>query len=547
MKSRTSSCNMRVFKKDLTRFAPIWLEYSALLLVIFYFLSDGDYDITNRYSWFLNVFAYVNAVYGFVCAVGLFGYLSDPKECNAVHAFPIRIEEYFIVHLTAGFLMALVPNAVFCLLNISLVTNSILVTFGAMMLQFIFFYALAIFCVFLTGRKFAAATMYALFNCLSILIMWALEVIYLPLLPGVELNTEVFYNFCPVIMMSFEDLIALDIWHGLPSSQMQAIILYAVVGLVLLAVSLILYRRRKLEYAGDFIAVKWLTPVFVVALSIACGCLLGAFTTVFGMGGSTKALLAIGLVVGYFTGMMLLKRTVRVFNLKAIGGAVAVVAVIFLSIFVTELDPFGRVNYVPDAQDVASIQVSQYSGSGSAYKSTDPAVIADVVELHGDILEAPEFDPDSSYSSQFNSIQFHLTYKLKNGQTVVRSYRVENANLLPRINYYYSQPEVMLGVSTLEELKEKCQYINLEYYPFNEDGYADVASADALTGAQGEALLEVIFRECKEGKMNRYSYKDTSSIYITISSNNYCYLIDVSQTAVDTRAMVLDLLDVTQE
>ena len=90
MKSRISSCDLRIFLKDLTRFAPVWVEYSVFLLVVFYFIWGQEWDITGKYSWFLDLFAFVNAIYGFIVAVGLFGYLADPRECNTVHAFPVR-------------------------------------------------------------------------------------------------------------------------------------------------------------------------------------------------------------------------------------------------------------------------------------------------------------------------------------------------------------------------------------------------------------------------------------------------------------------------
>lgn len=526
MKSRTSSCNARVFKKDLTRFAPTWVEYSAGLLIVYYFLLRGDGDIAHDGTGneFLSWFAWVNAAYGFICGVNLFGYLTDPRECNTVHAFPIRREEYFLVHTVAGFLMALVPNAIFILLNIPLASHSLLPHFIGMMLEFVFFFGLAIFCMFLTGRKFAAATLFGLFNGLSILIYWAVEVIFLPSLPGVRLNYEAFHIFMPLLKMMQEE------------GQMTILLAYAAAGLGLMIASLFLYRRRKLEFAGDFIAVKWLTPVFLVALSVACGCVLGAFGTLFGYE-TSYVVLGLGLVIGYFTGQMLLKRTIRVFNLKSLGGAAALVAVIFASIFITLLDPFGRVQYVPDDNDVASVQIRHYEGNEYFYETTDLAVIADVTDLHGDILATNEFDPEYHYEGE----NIHLTYRLKNGQTVIRYYNAPG-DTENRVCFYLSQPEITLGVSTVEELKKQCSSINISAYDRDHDENQEMT----LYGDDADALLEVMFRECREGRMEPYRHSDTREFYITTTfrnnADNYWFYVDVPESAADTVTMIEELL-----
>lgn len=529
MKSRTSSSKLRVFKKDLTRFAPIWAEYSVLLLIIYYFLLKGDGDLSRDADITLVLFGWINALYGFVCAVGLFGYLTDARECNTVHFFPIRREEYFLVHTLAGFLMALVPNAVFFLLNIPLASGNLIPLFLFTMLEFVFFYGLAIFCMFLTGRKFAAATLYALFNWLSLLIAWAVDVIYIPALPGVQLDTESFILFVPLVKMMSDS-----------SSQEKYILIYAVVGFGLMIASLFLYRRRKLEYAGDFLAVKWLTPVFIVAVSIACGCVLGAFQSIFNGGDSVFFLLGIGLVVGYFTGMMLLRRTIKVFSLKSIGGAVALTAVIFLSIFVTELDLFGWVEYVPEGNQVSSVQIRRYSGSPE-YEVSDPAVIADVLALHDAILDTGTYDPNNTYGND----GIHLTYKLKNGRTIVRCYQVLDQELTNRIHYYFSQPEIVLNVSTLEELKANCRYLRVGS---NTNGY-DNYEYDVPTGADLDAMLETLFRECEEGKVSpyRYDYTSLTTTYISLDyKDNSYFFIDVPNTATDTLAMIRTLMEKSQ-
>lgn len=525
MKSRTSSSKLRVFKKDLTRYAPVWVEYSVILLILFYFLWNDSVDII--YNSFLSVFAWINALYGFVCAVTLFGYLTDPRECNTVHAFPIRREAYFGIHLCSGLLMALVPNLVFSLLNIPLVDDgNVLVFFAGTMLQFLFFYGLAIFCMFLTGRKFAAGTLYGLLNVLSLLIYAAMETIYLPMLPGVVLNSDGFFNFCPVLRMSFSNITILESWYGQSSQQVLVTGIYALIGLGLMGLSLVLYRKRRLEYAGDFLAVKWLSPVFVAAVSLACGCALAAFGSL--LTGSYLLLLAIGLIVGWFTGKMLLHRTIKVFDRRSIVGVVAVLAVMFGSIFATKTDPLNWVGYIPDTQDVASVEIRRYEREDNRYESDTPEVIADVLALHEAILEQEEF-------TGLSGINYYVTYTLDSGRKVSREYTLNTRETTDWGFYYYSQPEYLLDVETLAELKEKCSFVCVRNN-----------TQEVVLEAYDE-FLEVFYRESTEGKMGNSNVLSSECFYLEIMlthgsyiQNGYTmydteyYYIPVPYTAVDT-------------
>lgn len=538
MKSRTSSCNFRVFKKDLTRFAPVWVEYSVLLLVIFYFLWNSNADITDGDYVFLGSYSnLLNAVYGFVCAVALFGYLCDPRQCNTVHAFPIRREEYFIIHLTAGFLMALVPNAVFCLVNLPLAEDaSVVAVFGGMMLQFTFYFGLAVFCMFLTGRKFAGATLYALFNWLSVLLMWAVDTIYLPALPGIQLNTDVFYDFCPVVKFMMTGPNLLGLWEGTSKDQTAVYLAYAGVGFGLMVLSLILYRRRKLEYAGDFIAVKWLTPVFVVVLSVSFGCVLAAFGNIF-FDQAPDFMLAIGLVTGFFTGMMLLKRTVKVFDIKSVAGAAAVLAAVFGSVFVTSLDPLDRVRYIPETGEIASIELTDYMGNSETFETKDPQVMADILLLHGEILDQDLFAHYHAYP------KCCITYHLKNGQKLLRFYALSEVDARNHAYFYFSQPEFMINISTLEELLDQCVYLDISDY---RDVYIprDIHTADK---EEMRPVLEAFFRECKEGKMNVYSEAMENQVYLSLCLNDgkddHHYWICIPVSARDTLAQCAALVE----
>src|SRR5699024_6423527 len=93
---------------------------------------------------------------------------------------------------------------------------------------------------------------------------------------------------------------------------------------VLMGVVYLLYRRRKLESAGDFLAVSRLAPVLAVAMALTGSVAAWIFLNATGLGyslGNPLLLFAFaGLIVGWFAGQMLLRRSTRVFYLRSWAG-----------------------------------------------------------------------------------------------------------------------------------------------------------------------------------------------------------------------------------
>lgn len=478
MRSRTSSSNWTVFKKDLTRFAPVWIEYAVVLAVISYIL------LTNgSRSWDSDgtviVFAFINLFYGYICAQTVFGYLHDSVECNTVHAFPIRREVYFGLHLNAGFWMSFIPNGLFCLSLISLDPGEVWMLFLIMNIQFVFFYGLGILCMFLTGRKFAALTLYGLLNFLAPFVQWAVTTLYLPKLPGIWINEDIFNWFYPMFQFVQLQDNGFETW-------------YALAAIVMLSVSFFLYRRRKLEYAGDFLAVKPLTGVFLAAVSFVCGCIL-EFLAQDVYGDSSNTMLVVGLLVGWFTGLMLLHKTVRVFQPRRLLGGAAIVAVVLGSLWLVELDLPNRVYYIPEPEQVKKVSLGMnYSQWADTYDTEDPEVIADILTLHEEILEqGVPTGSNHGYDRCF------LTYELADGSKLMRWYYVKHGEAYDHLQYYYSQPQYLLNVGSFEEFQEKFVECGLGVYGTGNEIHRMVEGEDL------EKLMELFWQDCLDGKMSQ--------------------------------------------
>ena len=94
MKSRTLSCELTVLRKDITRFAPVWILYSILLLLILMVTYGSNFGwlITSALGGTSYALAIINFCYGLINAQLLFGDLFRGPMANALHALPLRRE-----------------------------------------------------------------------------------------------------------------------------------------------------------------------------------------------------------------------------------------------------------------------------------------------------------------------------------------------------------------------------------------------------------------------------------------------------------------------
>ena len=416
MKSKTSSSNRTVFKKDITRFAPVWIAYTLFLLVMLLLLAeDMDYWTTANIGYDITVMGAVTCGYGLLTAQLLFGDLFSPRMCNALHAMPVRRESWFGVHMISGILFHLVPSIVFTVVAIPLAEMSYVVNAWQVPLywllgtnlQYLFFFSLAVFCVMCTGNRFAMSVVYGIANVAPILLFFLVSSVYAPLLKGVQVMSDTFEDLSPLFgtirgwpvdVKQIKDGETINaegvrevIYHGeikLDSTEWAYLAILAVIGVVLIAAALQLYRKRKLECAGDFAAFGSLNHVFQVLISLTG--MAGMTTLVNGFfdmkeGSVVYIVTAVGLVAGWFGGRMLMERTTRVFRAKNFLGLAAMLAAVALSLGLTILDPLGIENWVPEVDEIKSAQLRLSYG---AYVDLDDReALEDILAIHEEGLE----------------------------------------------------------------------------------------------------------------------------------------------------------------
>lgn len=456
MKSGTSFCNATVLKKDTTRFLPVWLIYLVGgLLICTDFTDKMPLTVVESLG---NILSYgmpiINLCYALTVALTLFGDLFKGRMCNALHAMPLRRETWFCTHYLSGLLLCAVPNlglALAVMPGLKQWWYAALLWAGLSTLMYLFFFSLAVFCIQLSGNRFAATVCYALTNFVAMELLWLFETLILPNWNGVRIPAAYPSYLCPVVQMFGEDYFTftyrdyhygytIESFNGLSAAPCGYLLILAAVGIALAAAAILLYRRRRLEVAGDFAAVA---PVnWAVSL---CGSLaIGMVFRLFALTDDGYALLFIGIAVGFLLIQMMLQRRVKIWNrptLLKLGCLLLACAVI---LGCSALDVLGVETYVPKTERVeyaiiadhplsdnrlrqicAEYRDSRAAGNACLYDSSgyvclsDPADLALVTQGHA--LAVQEI---TRYGEPFPYEQLTIHYQLKSGLTVTRVYRL---------------------------------------------------------------------------------------------------------------------------
>ena len=524
MKSRTSSFNLTVFKKDLTRFAPAWGVYLiALLLGLISTMDRGEaYYRIRTVGEFINVMAWVNLIYAAVVAQLLFGDLYNSRLCNALHAMPMTREGWFTSHTAAGLAFSILPNlvgvlAALVLLNLRAGWAAGIWWLLASTLQYLFFFGIAVLCVMATGNRLGQIALYAVINFAGLLGYWMASNLYEPLLYGILIDETPFMTVCPLAKFSqFSDYLVIDYEHiedalgdfigynvfGVaPGEGWGYTAICAAIGVAALALALVLYRRRRLECAGDFVAFSALEPVALVLATVFCGGFAHLFGDVFGINMKFMLLFA-GAVVGYFACRMLLERSTRVFRKKAFLGCGAIIAAVALSMVLTWLDPLGLTRWVPEPDEVESVTFSQsYSLShhnDHPFVATETVDIEALLSVHQDGISKEASSIPGGADEAYNVFNVRLEYKLKDGKTRNRFYDIHpNTEAGQILKGYLTRPECVLGFPA-EQAHEMTGYIRSVYVDGMPDHTYDLDDLDL------DAMMDAILADCAAGNMAQF-------------------------------------------
>ena len=549
MKSRTSFFNGTVLKKDITRFAPVWGIYMLFLLVdsLTGARNDQKEILAASLADMMRTMSVVNLVYGGVCANMLFGDLFQSRMCNALHAMPMRRESWFFTHVCAGLLFSLVPNVVTTVFQMVLLGKYfyiaplwLVVVTG----QFLFFFGVGIFAVMCAGNRLGMAAVYGVINGFSAMVFAVAKGVFEPLMYGIELLSDSFTFFCPVFWMSEERFLRFDydfIDGVFTNGRIREfypemwgyLTVVAAIGVGFAGLALLLYRKRKLERAGDFLAIRALEPVFIVICSVGGGVFLYALSEAFGFA-VDYTLMGIGVVVGFFGSQMLIRRTVQVFKARQFVGLAVLAVAIAGSLVLTRIDPVGITRYVPETDEIAFMRVYRDNDGGiyahvnpDCYQLEDPDQIDIFRQVHGQLLQERGEKTDGVS-------HLYIAYQLKNGKQVKRYYTIdENTAAYDTLQTYFSDWRYIFNANSWEEVKQSFTALDISLsesvFSFQvavEEGFnsEDVKAItldywEITDQKMLEQFLEAVRKDCEAGNMAQ-----SHTFHVGEDPAAWCYL-----------------------
>ena len=570
MKSKTSLFNWTLFKKDIFRVWPFWI----LQLVIFQLMSTVQIFSGFLYykqklalglvaSYMPNMqmrmiafasgalYSMIIAVVCIISAVLVFSYLNKRVESYMIHSFPLTRQSLFVTHGLAGFSMACGPLLItFVLLFIE---NAVMGTgMGEVLIQYmlqtvvmvIFFYALACLVVMVSGHGFMSIVIYAVAN----FFVYGIEKLFY--------FVRLFYSVANVSYYSIMDFSVSDMslpctpilaflklgyrTFDLPWSLMDSLVrqflagsvnwtwsgstvsfianwkyfglscLYLVPAVIFIALALLLYKKRPLEYVGNNLAFKWCKYVFLWVFCIFGSLILLTFLGIVGKQSFfahlvyrqimvvASVLVGVFCLIFYIIGDMILSKDFHKWSRISWKWAIAfsvVIACLFAG-----MNFFYERSSVPDTERVSYVKVSL---EDNQYIFEDSALVEYLGKIHKKFVgEIDNHTPEVGQEWR-NHIEFDIEYVLDNHRHVKRSYSIMYEDyedtmkqLCELINQNIrSFEQVMKPLADIEPLR--CSEITLNYY----DNGEYMESYSTYQNEFRNELYQAMAEDLKEGHL----------------------------------------------
>ena len=556
MRSATSFFDKTLFRSQLKHTWPLWLGYTALWLflvpvMLFSELSayQGGYSAADASYLLLNTGVrggiFISFFFGLFFAMLAFSHLTQSRATNGFHALPVRRETIFLTAYLTGLFCQLSTILVTFLLGAAVsaplhlsfwsVTGAAM---GSAMLEAVFFYSFAVLCMMMTGQILAAPVFYFVGNILVPGMEYLLRNFAGNFLYGYSGHTDValgflspplyMYTMCTEVAIASIETCESDSYYvtayALERGSLMILAAYALAGLVIALIALLLYRTRKSEMTGSTVAFPWATPIFKYGVAFCTAVALGQFLYYFLFGqyrssgndslpGTILCMVAAGLV-GYFVAEMLIRKSFRVFRAGAKGAAIVSLALVLLGVAMS-FDLTGYEKRVPDESEIESVY---YTFSGMTNVTTDDAdTIRRLTAAHQAIVKnrneqariADAWDADTLSQSDHDDIEpfsLRLTYYLKDGSQLSRSYSLylrrsdltAPSSVTARVNALYTCRESVLrrvlGYGC-EHLGDTPRFLDSYCYYYDDNSGGKDYS---LTAAQAEQVYAALMQDVQD-------------------------------------------------
>lgn len=598
MPRKTSFCNAALLRSDIKRYWPLLFLYVAVWVVILPMqilsasrecdgVAEGIMTVLqlrqhNVIIRSIPASVVMSLLFGCFAAMAVWSYLMSGRTVGLMHALPVTRTQAFFSHvlsalgaLTAGnvliFLLTALCSAGFSYVDWAALGTWLLLT----ELMVLFFFALGSLCAMVTGWLLAVPVLYGAMNVVALLLYAVIstmtQMFYfgysssdIPefitwLTPVGRIWDAVANGSAQPVEVQFREPIGNQSYHRfqLPASAFSTCIIYAAVGIALLALVWWLYKKRPSETAGDAMSFRWLQPIARWSIGLCGGLGLGLFLNYVILGSSFAGLLICQLVMGvicFFAAQMLLKKKFRIFTSRWWVETLALVLTLLAVTLCIKLDITGYQHRVPDAEDVTSVR---FNASYADFTTDDPAAVESVISLHRAILEQYDETGERLENRTYldtedgpTTCYVRVDYQLRNGTSLRREWSVSIVNgsdihrLLTQLVNRTDCRESLMGLDVLRKYGGVSNVAGGYVSQYETGAFADLTRQQAQD-LVSHALADAANSRAPIDPLRGGMYNSTSlDIEIRINTNGKTVSLSLSvpDFAVETRAF-LDALE----
>lgn len=550
MQSKTSFFNRTVFHKCLTRYWPLWLGYAFVLflttpvavlnrlsIVLYDYVSTPIQNLLLHQTPF--IIPLLSCVFGLLMAAATFDFLFSARGTGLMASLPVRREGAFLSCYASGVVMLLSSDVLIALItliveaaNSAVHLQSLLIWLAVLAMEGLLFYSIAVFCAMLTGHILVLPCLYLLLNVGAALLQALVAETLNLFVFGLDYSSWGLEILSPIIAVFRDtDVVYSDLYLSEDTAYSCAVGLegwwtiggWCIAGLLLAVCALLLYRRRRMECAGDTVAIPVLRPVLKYIVTVFCALGFPICICYLTVGSASVlnlplylVLTVAGVAIGYFASEMIIHKSFRVFRGRWKG--LVITAVLFCALVcAAEFDLFGSERRVPEASSVMSVTIDSYDSV--EFRSAEN--IQSVCALHQSIVANKSLH-ESTVNSRGHRIQF--LYTLKNGKTLSRTYSIADDESQYTDHSDLRQLETLLNTDEARLSNENLHPsipVSIETISYANVNYHDasgVFSQFELTPEEAVALYEsAILPDCAAGTLGRRWFIQDETYARTVS------------------------------
>ena len=508
MESKTSFFNFKMILRDIKMHWPIWAVTLAGYLLSCTtiisleggrsFSSDSNRPLAVAHIIIEILTAdsfFFAACLGFIVAVAAFGFLGKRRKHYFFESLPFSKTSLFATRFLLGVIIMFIPVFYIYIVEIFQSASHGYCAIGELtqwllisIAEYLFWYALGIIIVVISGRLAMAGFCYIAVTVVWLLFELVLEAYSHILYLGFDGGLGLLFNYSDMNIFSpleFFEAINLDYtsdvqYEVYPDGTFLKVLIALIAASVLIALALILYKKRKAEKTEDNFVFAPVKVIFscLFAFFFSLGFTI-FFTGVFISSEEGQAHILsrrIGILmlviicgfIGYMASCMIVEKRFKIFKENMVKCCIFLA---FISIFMIAMfhDVFNIERYVPDKENCTYAYISgEYVANGESYfkRYEKKEAVEKIVELHQMIVDNMDDLIDNIEAryrdySHYNYID--LTIR-ENGRALNRSYYIrENSTLDKKIKQFFADNKDLFKNTNI--------YDDIGYYEY--DHYYD--------------------------------------------------------------------------